>query len=59
MATKAPGGTDPTGPETGDGRNIRGGTWNRVATSCRSAYRYSSGPESRSYNIGFRTILTQ
>ncbi|MGJ8724969.1 MAG: formylglycine-generating enzyme family protein [Roseibacillus sp.] len=54
---KASGGNDPQGPETGDGRNIRGGTWNRTANSCRSAYRYSSGPESRSYNIGFRIII--
>ncbi|MDQ8192017.1 formylglycine-generating enzyme family protein [Roseibacillus persicicus] len=56
-ADQASGGLDPRGPDTGDGRIIRGGTWNRVANSCRSAYRYSSGPESRSYNIGFRIIL--
>ena len=56
---KASGGENPTGPETGEGRNIRGGTWNRTAKSCRSSYRYSSGPESRSYNIGFRIILKQ
>lgn len=54
---KATGGDDPKGPETGEGKNIRGGTWNRTAKSCRSAYRYSSGPESRSYNIGFRVII--
>jgi len=54
---KAEGGSDPQGAAEGDGRVIRGGTWNRVATSCRSAYRYSSGPESRSYNIGFRVVL--
>ena len=56
---KAAGGTDPTGPESGDSRIIRGGTWNRVATSCRCAYRYSSRPESRSYNIGFRVVLVK
>ncbi len=54
---KTTGGLDPTGAATGDGRIIRGGTWNRIANSCRSSYRYSSGPESRSYNIGFRVIL--
>ncbi|MEM9081053.1 MAG: formylglycine-generating enzyme family protein [Verrucomicrobiota bacterium] len=51
------GGADPAGPGEGEGRVIRGGTWNRTATSCRSAYRYSAGPESRSYNIGFRVVL--
>ena len=56
-AESASGGTDPIGPDKGDGRIIRGGTWNRTATSCRSSYRYSSGPESRSYNIGFRVVL--
>ena len=54
---KALGGTDPIGPAEGESRIIRGGTWNRVANSCRSAYRYSSRPESRSYNIGFRVVL--
>ncbi|MEM1085209.1 MAG: formylglycine-generating enzyme family protein [Verrucomicrobiota bacterium] len=53
------GGDDPSGPAKGEARVIRGGTWNRVATSCRSAYRYSAGPESRSYNIGFRVVLVQ
>ncbi len=56
-AEDAEGGIDPDGPAEGDGRIIRGGTWNRMAKSCRSAYRYSSGPESRSYNIGFRVVL--
>lgn len=53
------GGDDPAGVGEGEGRVIRGGTWNRTATSCRSAYRYSAGPESRSYNIGFRVVLVQ
>ena len=53
----APGGTDPEVIEEGDSRIIRGGTWNRKATSCRSAYRYSSTPERRAYNVGFRVAL--
>lgn len=48
---------DPTGPEQGDGRIIRGGAWDRKALSCRSAYRYSRDPNRRSHNIGFRVVL--
>lgn len=53
------GGKDPVGPAEGDGYIIRGGTWNRKATSCRSAYRYSSNPTARGYNIGFRVVLVK
>ena len=48
---------DPTGPNSGDGRIIRGGAWDRKATSCRSAYRYSRDPNRRAHNIGFRVVL--
>lgn len=58
-AEKAPGGKDPNVSEKSDGRNIRGGTWNRGASSCRSAYRYSSIPDRRTYNIGFRVALVK
>lgn len=51
--------TDPTGPTSGDGRIIRGGAWDRKASSCRSAYRYSRDPERRSHNIGFRIALIE
>jgi len=53
------GGENPVGPAEGEGRIIRGGTWNRKATSCRSAYRYSSNPTARGYNIGFRVVLVK
>ena len=52
-----PGGLNPKGPERGDGRIIRGGAWDRKATSCRSAYRYSRDPVRRAHNIGFRIVL--
>jgi len=51
--------TDPTGPNSGDGRIIRGGAWDRKGSSCRSAYRYSRDPVRRSHNIGFRVILIE
>ncbi len=52
-----PGGTDPHVEKEGDGRIIRGGAWDRKATSCRSAYRYSRDPNRRNANIGFRVVL--
>lgn len=48
---------DPNGPSKGDGRIIRGGAWDRKATSLRSAYRYSRDPNRRAHNIGFRVVL--
>jgi len=51
------GGTNPAEMTTGDSRCIRGGPWNRKATSLRSAYRYSYDPTQRTNNIGFRVVL--
>jgi len=49
--------TDPTGPETGDYRVNRGGSWYTYATSCRSANR-SNGSSTDAYNFtGFRVAL--
>jgi formylglycine-generating enzyme len=48
---------DPIGPSKGDGRIIRGGAWDRKASSCRSAYRYSRDPNRRAHNIGFRVVI--
>jgi len=50
-------GTDPATLKEGDSRSIRGGAWNRKATSCRSAYRYSYDPTQRTNNIGLRVAL--
>ncbi len=49
--------TDPTGPETGSSRMIRGGTWNEVATFCRSAFRNYVLPTASDSYIGFRVAL--
>lgn len=46
--------TDPTGPNNGSGRVIRGGSWRYVGTRCRSAYRGWNSTDYRSSSIGFR-----
>ncbi|MBN1593879.1 MAG: formylglycine-generating enzyme family protein [Candidatus Coatesbacteria bacterium] len=45
---------NPTGPETGDSRVIRGGAWDDYDTRCRSANRGWLQPEYRNFSIGFR-----
>jgi sulfatase modifying factor 1 len=45
---------DPQGPEKGEYRVLRGGSWNGVPGSCRSACRSGSGPGGRGYDCGFR-----
>jgi formylglycine-generating enzyme required for sulfatase activity len=51
------GGTDPSGPSSGVGRVIRGGSWNDNAVYCRAAYRYWNDPGLRLYSMGFRPAL--
>jgi len=48
--------TDPTGPITGPGRVIRGGSWFSNAKSCRSAARFFWSPNAKSDFIGFRLV---
>ncbi|MFC1858759.1 SUMF1/EgtB/PvdO family nonheme iron enzyme [Thermodesulfobacteriota bacterium] len=48
--------TDPTGPSGGNSRVLRGGSWNRYARDCRSAYRLSYSPVFVSYFLGFRLL---
>ena len=48
---------NPTGPETGDRRVIRGGAWNSVAGACRSAARGDAEQAERSSVIGFRVAI--
>ena len=45
---------DPKGPDEGEFRVLRGGSWDFSARNCRSAYRSWGGPSSRIGNIGFR-----
>lgn len=50
--------TDPVGPAEGSLRVYRGGSWGRVATGCRSAYRLKSVPSYRDNHHGFRVALS-
>ena len=48
--------SDPQGPESGDNRVLRGGSWIGRGTYCRSAYRRGIRPTRRSDLIGFRLV---
>ena len=45
---------DPQGPEKGDGRVLRGGSWGHAPNECRSASRPWNEPGNRSSDFGFR-----
>ncbi|OQX16451.1 MAG: sulfatase-modifying factor protein, partial [Desulfobacteraceae bacterium IS3] len=49
--------TDPTGPNSGSYRVIRGGGWHYDAWYCRSAWRYWYSPGVRYDYLGFRLVL--
>jgi formylglycine-generating enzyme required for sulfatase activity len=46
--------TDPIGPESGEYRVLRGGSWGGGAWYLRSALRSWSDPGLRRYDVGFR-----
>ena len=46
--------SDPTGPSSGSDRILRGGAWNSLIRSCRSASRAEEGPSIRIQIIGLR-----
>jgi formylglycine-generating enzyme required for sulfatase activity len=50
--------TDPTGPENGASRVLRGGTWINHAVDCRSASRYRNWPGRRYRYTGFRLVFS-
>ncbi|MCC7373264.1 MAG: lamin tail domain-containing protein [Verrucomicrobiales bacterium] len=54
-----PGGeaTDPKGPESGEIRTVRGGTWGYEGWFVRVGYREARYPDYKSRSIGFRPIL--
>ena len=48
--------TDPIGPDTGEGRVIRGGGFHDIPQSLRAAARWPGDPASRSPGVGFRCV---
>ena len=48
---------DPRGPQTGNLRIVRGGSWvNDDVTMLRCAYRHKVPPDTYAYSIGFRIV---
>lgn len=50
---------DPTGPEKGNARVLRGGSWDHVPEYLRSACRGTYAPVRRHYCIGFRCVWVE
>jgi len=50
--------TDPTGPDNGTERVVRGGAYNNAANFCRAAYRQRHAPDYKMRNLGFRVCFT-
>jgi formylglycine-generating enzyme required for sulfatase activity len=48
---------DPRGPDAGQYRAVRGGSWRSVAGDARSAYRGKFAPDTRDGEIGFRVAV--
>jgi len=48
---------DPTGPATGWGRVLRGGSWRFFPRFCRSSLRLGDGPGCWNYFFGFRLVV--
>jgi formylglycine-generating enzyme required for sulfatase activity len=46
--------SNPTGPESGDFRVLRGGSWFNMARAMRAAFRLSNYPDLQSDTLGFR-----
>ena len=49
---------NPTGPERGSEKVLRGGSWFNGATDLRSANRYNLDPTSQYYSVGFRCVFS-
>jgi formylglycine-generating enzyme required for sulfatase activity len=45
---------DPLGPQSGESRVLRGGSWGDYAGAVRSSYRPNYAPDNPYYDIGFR-----
>ncbi|MBQ7690347.1 MAG: SUMF1/EgtB/PvdO family nonheme iron enzyme [Muribaculaceae bacterium] len=51
--------TNPTGPETGDYRIRRGGSFNVHSDYCRATGREATTPTRREHHVGLRLVLTE
>ena len=51
--------TNPTGPDSGSYRVLRGGGWGSVERGCRSSFRAYYSPGYRYYSLGFRLALSE
>ncbi|MDO4586197.1 MAG: formylglycine-generating enzyme family protein [Planctomycetia bacterium] len=49
--------TDPTGPDSGSNRVVRGGSWYSFAEDCRSANRFYDTPTYRGNRLGLRLVF--
>ena len=49
-------GENPTGPETGESRTLRGGSWNHGVQNSRAAHRNYNNPHLRNLHVGFRVV---
>jgi formylglycine-generating enzyme required for sulfatase activity len=49
---------NPTGPESGNDRVLRGGSWFNNSTGVRAAFRNRLVPDFRHYDVGFRLVAS-
>jgi uncharacterized protein (TIGR02996 family) len=50
---------DPRGPESGEDRVVRGGSWRGQGEDCRAAVRIGESPERAMTHVGFRVALVR
>ena len=48
---------DPTGPDAGSFRVVRGGSYRNQASACRCAFRHALAPALRLTDVGFRVVM--
>jgi formylglycine-generating enzyme required for sulfatase activity len=49
---------NPKGPDSGTARVVRGGSWNTKPHHCRVSFRHGTSPSNRSFDNGFRVVLS-
>jgi formylglycine-generating enzyme required for sulfatase activity len=50
--------TNPQGPDSGERRGLRGGSWIYQANGIRTAYRLGQTPDFSDYEVGFRCVVS-